>query len=75
VALTDTRRPGAAGGARPNAPAAAGPRAGSSLAGPARTPRRTATPRWVRSVLFLAALLAAFAGMHVVVKDQSWWFV
>ncbi|CAN5206020.1 DUF3488 and transglutaminase-like domain-containing protein [soil metagenome] len=29
----------------------------------------------MRSVIFLAGLLAAFAGLHVVVKDQSWWFV
>jgi len=30
---------------------------------------------WPRSLLVLAALLSAYAGMHVVLQDLSWWLV
>ncbi len=30
---------------------------------------------WPRSLLVLAALLSAYAGMHVVLQELSWWFV
>jgi transglutaminase-like putative cysteine protease len=29
---------------------------------------------WPRSLLILAALMAAYAGMHVVLQDLSWWW-
>jgi transglutaminase-like putative cysteine protease len=38
-----------------------------------RPPRRIAPTHWRRLLLALAALLTAFAGMHVVLRDVSWW--
>lgn len=39
---------------------------------PARIARET---YWPRSLLVLASLLAAYAGLHVVLQDISWWLV
>src|SRR5258705_5414640 len=49
----------------------------SALAGRnIRPPARVRPPvRWQQSLLGLAALLSAYAGMHVVLQDLSWWFV
>lgn len=39
-------------------------------------PARPLPPvRWGRALLTLAALATAFAGMHVVLQDLSWWLV
>ncbi|HWM32663.1 MAG TPA: DUF3488 and transglutaminase-like domain-containing protein [Pseudolysinimonas sp.] len=43
-------------------------------AGPARRPARRGAPtHWRRLLLVLAALLAAYAGMHVALRDVTWW--
>lgn len=41
-----------------------------------RQPARTRPHvHWPRSLLILVALLSAYAGMHVVLQDLSWWWV
>ncbi len=41
-----------------------------------RPPARVRPPvHWPRSLLILVALLSAYAGMHVVLQDLSWWWV
>ena len=56
----DIRRPGASGRPAPQ---------------PRPAPPARPRVRWGRSLLGLAAMLAAFAGMHVVLQDLSWWLV
>ena len=54
----------------------AGPRdAPRSPRQPAARAREPARVHWRRTLLALAALLAAYAGLHVVLQDISWWFV
>lgn len=64
MTLTDVRRPARTAPARAGAPA---PRRG-----PAHRSRPT---HWRGLALSLAALLAAYASMHVVLRDVAWWFV
>ncbi|HEV7742123.1 MAG TPA: DUF3488 and transglutaminase-like domain-containing protein [Pseudolysinimonas sp.] len=62
--MTDLRRPARASSRRPGATGV--PRN--------RLPAREQRPvEWRPSLLALGSLLAAFAGMHVVLQDVSWW--
>lgn len=51
-------------------------RPGARPSAPPRRPARVRPPvHWARSLLILVALMAAYAGMHVVLQDLSWWLV
>jgi transglutaminase-like putative cysteine protease len=62
MTATDLRRPSRTAGARPSIPN--------------RRPARERPPvHWPRSLLILVTLMSAYAGMHVVLQDLSWWWV
>ncbi len=58
----DVRRPSRSPSGRPTVP---------QVRPPARIRPQV---HWPRSLLVLAALLSAYAGMHVVIQDLSWWW-
>ncbi len=79
MALTDQRQDPRAAPRRPQSSQTRRPAQGrSSAPARSRTRRGDGTPPaqlWGRAALVLGALLAALAGVHVLVTGLSWWFV
>lgn len=68
---SEQRRPQSAGARRPSQGRPSSPARGSGPHGDGTPPDQL----WARAALVLGALLAALAGIHVLVADLSWWFV